>query len=108
MKRIIIDYQKLTDEILDLLVAKYPDGYNNIDIISLYDKNKNRIDAIEVRGEDFVYLVKVSKKLANSMEEHNDEDENDSSSYVDDFVDESIFDETTNIILDEIDDEISL
>ena len=70
MKRIIIDYNKLTDKILDLLVSKYPNGYNAIDIVTFHDKNKNRIDAIEVRDDDAIYLVKVSNKLVNSMEEH--------------------------------------
>ncbi len=68
MKRIIVDFNKLTNEILDLLVTKYPNGYNAIDIITFHDKNKNRIDAIEVRDEDAIYLVKVSNKLADSME----------------------------------------
>lgn len=100
MKRIIIDYQKLTNEILDLLVAKYPDGYHNMDIISLYDKNKNRIDAIEVRGEDAIYLVKVSNRLANTMEEHNEEeaveaDDNFNDDY--EYSDDRIFDETSDV-----------
>jgi hypothetical protein len=70
MKRVIVDFNKLTNEILDLLVAKYPNGYNAIDIITFHDKNKNRIDAIEVRDDDAIYLVKVSNKLVNSMEGH--------------------------------------
>lgn len=70
MRRIIVDYSKLTKEILDLLVAKYPEGYNAMDIISFRDANKNLIDAVQVETEDTVYLVKVSKKLATSMEEH--------------------------------------
>ena len=70
MRRIIVDYSKLTREILDLLVAKYPEGYNAMDIISFRDMHKNLIDAVQVETEDTVYLVKVSKKLATSMEEH--------------------------------------
>ena len=70
MRRIIVDYSKLTKEILDLLVAKYPEGYNAMDIISFRDAHKNLIDAVQVETADTVYLVKVSKKLATSMEEH--------------------------------------
>jgi len=33
MKRIIIDYKKLTPEILSLLVQKYPDGYDDRDVL---------------------------------------------------------------------------
>lgn len=70
MKRIIVDYSKLTKEILDLLVAKYPEGYNAMDIISFRDMNKNLIEAVQVESGETIYLVKVSKKLQTSMEEH--------------------------------------
>jgi hypothetical protein len=70
MRRLIVDYSKLTREILDLLVAKYPEGYNAMDIISFRDMNKNLIEAVQVDSEDTIYLVKVSKKLQISMEEH--------------------------------------
>lgn len=73
MKRIIVDYSKLTNEILDLLVAKYPEGYNAMDIISFRDAHKNLIEAVQVESSDTIYLVKVSKKLATSMEEHDTE-----------------------------------
>jgi len=33
MKRIIVDFKKLTPEILSLLVEKYPDGYDDKHII---------------------------------------------------------------------------
>jgi len=71
MKRIIVDYKKLNNEILDLLVAKYPNGYTAMDIITFHDKDKNLINAIQVESEDTIYLVKVSNNLATSMEEHN-------------------------------------
>lgn len=70
MRRIIVDYSKLTKEILDLLVAKYPEGYNAMDIVSFRDMHKNLIEAVQVETEDTIYLVKVSKKLQTSMEEH--------------------------------------
>ena len=34
MRRVIVDYKKLTTNILDLLVEKFPDGYGDSDIIS--------------------------------------------------------------------------
>ncbi len=70
MRRVIVDYSKLTKEILDLLVAKYPDGYNAMDIISFRDMHKNLIEAVQVESDETIYLVKVSKKLQTSMEEH--------------------------------------
>ena len=34
LKRVIVDFKKLTPEILALLVEKYPDGYDDDQIIS--------------------------------------------------------------------------
>ena len=33
MKRVIVDYNKLTNEILSMLVEKYPEGYTDADVI---------------------------------------------------------------------------
>ncbi len=79
MKRIIVDYKKLTPEILSLLASKYPDGYDDDDIISFRNAQNQIIEAVEVRDEDAIYLVKVSAKLeasiANFEEEEEEEDD---------------------------------
>lgn len=67
MKRIIVDYKKLTPEILNLLVVKYPDGYDDGHIISFKNARNETIEAVEVKTEDTIYLVKVSAKLVNTM-----------------------------------------
>ena len=74
MKRLIVDYKKLTNEILSLLVEKYPDGYGDDDIIRFKNANNETVEALEVRTDDAIYLVKVSTRLANTMENY-DEDE---------------------------------
>lgn len=67
MKRVIVDYKKLTPEILNLLTEKFPDGYDDDDIIT-FDNHKNEtIEAVEVKTNDCVYLVKVSSKLHYTM-----------------------------------------
>lgn len=76
MKRIIVDYKKLTNAILTLLVEKYPDGYGDDDIIKFRNANNETVEALEIRTEDAIYLVKVSTRLANTMENF-DEDEDD-------------------------------
>lgn len=73
MKRIIVDYAKLTGDILNLLVEKFPDGYDDTDIIRFKNAKDELVEAVEVRTEDTIYLVKVSTKLANRMEKY-DED----------------------------------
>jgi hypothetical protein len=67
MKRIIVDFKKLTPEILSLLVEKYPDGYDDKHIIVFKNAVNQTIEAVEVPTEDCVYLVKVSSSLVNSM-----------------------------------------
>jgi hypothetical protein len=78
MKRIIVDYKKLTPEILGLLVDKYPDGYDDDQIISFKNAKNETIDAVEVRTEDTVYLVKVSTRLENTMANFDEDDYEDS------------------------------
>lgn len=75
MKRIIVDYAKLTGDILNLLVEKFPDGYDSSDIIRFRNAKDELIEAVEVRTEDTIYLVKVSTKLANRMEKFDEEDD---------------------------------
>lgn len=67
MKRIIVDFKKLTPEILSLLVEKYPFGYDDEDIISFKNIKGEIVEAVEVRKDDDIYLVKVSSKLVNTM-----------------------------------------
>ncbi|WP_341214654.1 hypothetical protein [uncultured Wocania sp.] len=67
MKRIIVDYKKLTPEVLNLLTEKFPDGYGDDDIITFDNHRNETIEAIEVKTPDAVYLVKVSSKLHYTM-----------------------------------------
>ena len=75
MIRKIVDYQKLNEDILNLLVNKFPDGYDDDDIISFRNANNELIEAVEVRTDDTIYLVKIGVKLVKAMEDHEDEDE---------------------------------
>ncbi|WP_299556933.1 hypothetical protein [Seonamhaeicola sp.] len=73
MIRKIVDYQKLNQDILNLLVEKFPDGYGDRDIISFRNAHNDLIEAVEVRTEDTIYLVKVGTHLANAMMDFGDE-----------------------------------
>lgn len=75
MRRIIVDYSKLTNEILTLLVEKFPDGYDDSNIIRFRNQHNELIEAVEVRTEDTIYLVKVSTKLASRLEKFDEEDD---------------------------------
>ena len=74
MKRIIVDYAKLTNEILSLLVEKFPDGYDDTDVIQFTNAKGELIEAVEVRTEDTIYLVKVSTMLQDRIENFEEED----------------------------------
>ena len=67
MKRVIIDYKKLTPEILSLLKKKFPDGYNDKDIVVFDNHHNETIEAVVVNTNHTVYLVKVSTKLHYTM-----------------------------------------
>lgn len=74
MKRVIVDYKKLTPEILSLLVEKYPDGYDDDHVITFKNAKNETIEAVEVRTEDSIYLVKVSTRLENTMANYEEDD----------------------------------
>ncbi len=85
MNRVIVDYAKLTTDILDMLVEKYPDGYDYSDIISFKNAKGENIKAVEARTETTIYLVKISSKLEQTMEDYaEDEDSFDEDLNLDD------------------------
>lgn len=102
MKRIIVDYKKLTPEILNLLVEKFPDGYGIRDIVKFTNQNGHYIEAIEVSTEDTKYLVKISDELVDTMESFDDDDDNDILSTDDDI---NIDIDIDNVNLDDEDSE---
>ena len=75
MKRAIVDYKKLTKDILALLVEKYPEGYQDHDVIRFKNAKNETVEALEVRTEDTIYLVKVSTRLASTMERYDEDDD---------------------------------
>ncbi|SDG86879.1 hypothetical protein [Psychroflexus sediminis] len=74
MKRIIIDYKKLTPEILSMLVQKYPDGYDDRDVLVFKNSKNETVEAVEVKTEDTIYLVKISTRLEDTMTKFDVED----------------------------------
>jgi hypothetical protein len=83
MKRIIVDYNKLNTEILDLLVEKFPDGYDDSDIISFRNSIGEQIEAVEIRIDETIYLVKIGKKLQQAIKEYEEDHFNDDYSQID-------------------------
>lgn len=78
LNRVIVDFKKLTPEILAFVVAKYPNGYDDIDIIRFRNAKDELVKAIEVLTDDTKYLVKISTKLERVMEDYDKNDYEDS------------------------------
>lgn len=74
LKRVIVDFRKLTPEVLKLTVERYPDGYDDRDIISFRNAHGERIEAVEVLTEDTKYLVKISERLEYTMDNYDETD----------------------------------
>jgi len=84
LKRVIVDFKKLTPEVLKLLVEKYPDGYGDNDVINFRNLKGELIEAVEVSTDDTKYLVKISSKLEHTMANFDDDDDdNDDASDLD-------------------------
>ena len=74
LKRVIVDFKNLTPEILALLMEEYPDGYSEDQIVSFRNAKNELIEAVEVLTENTKYLVKVSTKLAVTMDNYDESD----------------------------------
>jgi DNA-directed RNA polymerase subunit delta len=98
MKRIIVDYSKLTNEILNLLVEKFPDGYDDSDIIRFKNAKNETIEAVEVRTVDTIFLVKISTKLSDRIINYDEDDE-----IEDDVVEDDSIDALKELEIDEDD-----
>jgi predicted transcriptional regulator len=59
------------------LVEKFPDGYDDSNIVRFRNAKNELIEAVEVRTDDTNYLVKVSTKLADRIENYDEDEEND-------------------------------
>lgn len=79
LKRVIVDYKKLDNHMLNLLVEKYPDGYDDDDIVTYRNASNEVVECIEVRTEDTAYLIKVSKRLVMAMEDYDVNEDNEDS-----------------------------
>ena len=74
MIRKIVDFRKLNSDLLNRLVEKYPDGYDDSDIISFRNANNEFIEAVEIKTEDAIYLIKVGTRLEKAMEDFSERD----------------------------------
>ncbi len=72
MLRKLVDYKKLDHELAALLIETYPDGYGDDDIITFKNASGELVEAVELKTNDTLYLVKISKSLANFISTFDD------------------------------------
>jgi len=72
MLRKLVDYKKLDHELAALLIETYPDGYGDDDIITFKNANGEVVEAVELRTNETLYLVKISKSLADFISTFDD------------------------------------
>lgn len=72
MTRRLVDYKKLSHELAALLIETFPHGYGDEDIIVFKNGNGDYVEAVEIRTDDCLYLVKISKSLASFIENFDD------------------------------------
>ena len=65
MIRKLVDYKKLDHDLAAKLIETYPDGYGDEDIITFKNIKGEIIETVELKTNDTMYLVKISKCLAN-------------------------------------------
>lgn len=63
MKRVIKDYNTLSQEHIDLITEKYPNGFENEDLVSFVTPKGAFIKALEIRTDDTIYLFKIDKNM---------------------------------------------
>lgn len=72
MLRKLVDYKKLDHALAALLIENYPDGYGDDDIVVFKNAHGETIEAVELKTSDIIYLVKISKSLANFISNFDD------------------------------------
>ena len=75
MKRIIIDYRKLTQELAAALLQHYPQGYVDEDLLTFKNARGEWIEAVELPTPEALYLVKIGQDLNRLMSDFLELDE---------------------------------
>jgi hypothetical protein len=63
LKRVIKDYNTLSQEHIDLINEHFPNGFENENLVSFVTPKGQFIKALEVRTDDTIYLFKIDKNM---------------------------------------------
>ena len=67
-----MDYKKLYHTLAVLLIETYPNGYRDEDIITFKNVQGDLIETVELKTPDILYLMKISKSLADFISNFED------------------------------------
>lgn len=67
-KRLVVSYKNCTEEVLEAIKKKFPNGYSDF-VIKVLKPNNDFFYAVTVDTADASYLVKVDVKVDNLTEE---------------------------------------
>jgi len=73
-KRLLISYDKLPNDVVDIIRGKYPYGYNH-DLIEVKGIDNKKFSVLPIELPDVVYLVKVDLRKPFKIEEAEDEED---------------------------------
>jgi DNA-directed RNA polymerase subunit delta len=73
MKRLIIDYKKISDKQKMLLAEKYPNGFTEKDIITFKNVKNETVEAIELQEDETMYLIKINTRVIPDIDAFSDE-----------------------------------
>ncbi len=71
-KRVIKDYEKLTEEIREQIKLTYPSGFSQ-NLIRFTNKDGKRVSALPFETEDIYYLVRMTMFEAQTIIEDDDD-----------------------------------
>lgn len=66
-RNVIKDYKTMTSELMALLVAAYPEGFE-YDTVFFTNAKGEKVEAVPLETEDTKYLIKVSTSLEKQFE----------------------------------------
>ena len=100
-KRIVIDYEKLPEEVVNRIKIEYPDGFEE-NLITFTNAKGAYVSALPFETEEIYYLVRMTESEARQIIK-DDEDYDDAGRLRDDF-EEDINEEGEKYLDDHIDE----
>ncbi|MCB0760936.1 MAG: DNA primase [Flavobacteriales bacterium] len=74
MKKIIKDYSTVSKEQMDLILDRFPDGFDEDDLIRLKLQNGDEVTCLELKTEDAIYLFKISERFLDKIIDYSGDD----------------------------------